>query len=277
MRLIYRETEADSGTPSDSYNNNCYNYVPNDDSPPCNENYKKLTLQKLKEIYSSMSSPVTFSYIDPQQQVVHKCLGRLFQAGCSGHCKRRKKRPRKESDSEMQLIHACSDVTTFWSTWSPCIDCSKELVKHITASNQLTGLTIYVGKRYIDTRYVDSDTVTAVTDEQYKNRYRMCLAWLSEAGIQLIPWDWDVFSNAVGINKETSCYNVVQFIKGQLDKDQSINRRNYNTIFANDIVLAEAIRQGDGNLNGQDRIDKYRNGCTQLVMNHGLILFYASD
>ena len=63
------------------------NYVPDEVSPPCNENYKELTLQKLKKIYSSMSSPKypeTFSYIDPQQEVVHKCLGRLFQAGCSG-------------------------------------------------------------------------------------------------------------------------------------------------------------------------------------------------
>ena len=55
---------------------------------------------------------------------------------------------------------------------------------------------------------------TAVTDEQYKNRYRMCLAWLREAGIQLIPWDWDVFSNAVGINKATRLLQCCAVYKG---------------------------------------------------------------
>ena len=185
-------------------------------SPPCNSDFPELTLQKLTKLVSSMtenSYRVSYAYVDPQQAT---CKGKFYSSGCDNNCS-----PGR-SDSEMKLIDDCSNAREYWSGWSPCVSCVKNLAKFYDEQHVRNfEYTIYIGKQYIDKKNTQNNRRN---NYHFTLRYRDCLSYLLSKGFILEPWDWDLFSTRVGIKKGSPCYRKVQEAKRDIGKINSVSK-----------------------------------------------------
>ena len=107
-----------------------------------------------------------------------------------------------DDDRNNALINA----NGIWLNNSLCPRCAKMIMRAYTGSEHKP--TIHIQSVYIQ-QGLDS-TLNSL----------MCLARMLREGFNIVPWDWEMFKNNLGINPRESCVRYI---------DEAINNENFKT------------------------------------------------